>query len=113
MYSKEEREKAIMLYIKYDQCAVDVIRELGYPDRKTLAGWYKTYLETGELLNRCSRRPKYSLEQKKAVVNTTLNMSAIFQGESMLWGTLHGKLQGLWIMNWCRAGIKGAPAACD
>jgi putative transposase len=52
MYSKEERETAILLYIKYDKCAADVIRELGYPDRKTLAGWYKTYLETGELFNR-------------------------------------------------------------
>lgn len=31
MYSKEDREKAIMLYIKYDKCAADVIRELGYP----------------------------------------------------------------------------------
>lgn len=68
MYSKEERETAILLYIKYDKCAADVIRELGYPDRKTLAGWYKTYLETGELFNRCSLRPKYSLEQKKAAV---------------------------------------------
>ena len=36
MYSKEKREKAIMLYIKFDICAADVIRELGYPDRKTL-----------------------------------------------------------------------------
>lgn len=36
MYSKEEREKAIKLYIKYGKCAADVIRKLGYPDRKTL-----------------------------------------------------------------------------
>jgi len=41
MYSKEDREKAIMLYIKYDKSAAAVIRELGYPDRKTLACWYK------------------------------------------------------------------------
>lgn len=35
MYSYEERMKAIELYIKYDQCATDTIRELGYPDRKS------------------------------------------------------------------------------
>ena len=36
MYSREERTKAIELYIKYDRCAADVARELGYPDRKSL-----------------------------------------------------------------------------
>ena len=47
MYSKEDREKAIMLYIKYDKSAAAVICELGYPDRKTLANWYKEIMETG------------------------------------------------------------------
>jgi len=32
MYSKEDREKAIMLYIKYNKFAADVIRKLGYPE---------------------------------------------------------------------------------
>lgn len=68
MYSKEERERAIRLYIKYDKCAADVIHELGYPDRKTLVKWYKTYKETGVLFEPYSRQPKYSLEQKKAAV---------------------------------------------
>ena len=36
MYLKEEREKAIKLYIKYNKCASDVIHKLGYPDRSTL-----------------------------------------------------------------------------
>ena len=39
MYSREERTKAIELYIKYDRCAADVARELGYPDRKSLVSW--------------------------------------------------------------------------
>ena len=68
MYSKEEREKAIKLYIKYDKCAADVIHELGYPDRKTLTGWYNVYLETGMFWKHGSRRPKFTLEQKKAAV---------------------------------------------
>jgi len=29
MYTKEERKKAIKLYVMYDKCAADVIRELG------------------------------------------------------------------------------------
>jgi putative transposase len=61
MYSKEEREKAIMLYIKYDKSAAAVIRELGYPDRTTLISWYKKYIETGLNVEPFSRQPKYSL----------------------------------------------------
>ncbi len=55
MYSREERMKAIELYIKYDRCAADVARELGYPDRKSLVSWYEAYLEeqeTGGLMGR-------------------------------------------------------------
>ncbi len=48
MYSREERMKAIELYIKYDRCAADVTRELGYPDRKSLVSWYEAYLEEQE-----------------------------------------------------------------
>ncbi len=43
MYSKEEREKAIRLYIKYGKCTTYEIRELGYPDRKTLVKWCKVF----------------------------------------------------------------------
>jgi len=37
MYSREERMKAIELYIKYDRCAADVARELGLSSR--IASW--------------------------------------------------------------------------
>ncbi len=45
MYSREKRRKAVGLYIKYGKSAASVIRELGYPDRKTLPRWYKQHLE--------------------------------------------------------------------
>jgi putative transposase len=71
MYSREERIKAIELYIKYDRCAADVARELGYPDRKSLVSWYEAYLEeqeTGVLWEGCTRYAKYSLEEKTTAV---------------------------------------------
>ena len=46
MYTKEQRIKALKLYIKYGLKAAPVIHELGYPDRKSLPIWYKQYLET-------------------------------------------------------------------
>jgi putative transposase len=72
MYSKEEREKAVKLYIKYNKCAADVIHELGYPDRNTLVKWYKIFKETGALWEQFKRAPKYSLEQKRAAVEYCL-----------------------------------------
>src|SRR5450830_340367 len=72
MYSREKRMKAIELYIKYDQSAAAVIHELGYPDRRMLAKWYKAYLEeqeTGIIRNPNSRYLKYTPEQKKIVVD--------------------------------------------
>lgn len=43
MYTPEEKQKAVELYIKYDCKGYLVIRELGYPDRKSLRLWYKQY----------------------------------------------------------------------
>ena len=72
MYSREERMRAIELYIKYDRCAVDTVRELGYPSTKTLRKWYRAYLreqETGVPWKGYSRRrPKYSSEQKAKAI---------------------------------------------
>ena len=66
MYSREERMKAIELYIKYDKSIAAVIHELGYPSRGLLPRWYKAYLkeqETGVLWERYSRCSKYSVEK--------------------------------------------------
>lgn len=76
MYSREKRKSAIDLYIKYDQSAAAVIHELGYPDRRILAKWYKDYLdeqETGIVRELYSRRPKYTSEQKYAAVKHYLD----------------------------------------
>ena len=43
-YSKEQRDRAVDLYVKYECCAADVIRELGYPSRTILYVWYRERL---------------------------------------------------------------------
>ena len=71
MYSREQRMKAIALYIKYDKSIADVIRELGYPSSNLLPRWYKAYLkeqETGVLWEKYSRLSQYTLDQKKIAV---------------------------------------------
>ena len=72
MYSRKERMRAIKLYIKYDKCAADVARELGYPDRKSLREWYKEYLkgiETGVVWDEFRQPEKYTQEQKQIAVD--------------------------------------------
>ena len=49
-YTKEEKQKAIDLYIRYCRQATKVIKELGYPnERHTLVSWYRGYEEKGEV----------------------------------------------------------------
>ena len=69
MYSYEDRKKAVELYIKYDRSAASTVRELGYPDRKMLAHWYKEYIETGELHERSRKKSKFTEEQMRVAVH--------------------------------------------
>ena len=60
------------LYIRYERCAADVIRELGYPSSGRLPVWYRERLEeerTGVPSMRGERYRRYSDEQKRAAVD--------------------------------------------
>ena len=50
-YSKEQRRCAVELYVRYECCAADMVRELGYPSREASRMWHRDWLEeqrTGE-----------------------------------------------------------------
>ena len=71
-YSREQRDRAVDLYIKYERCAADVIRELGYPSKVALLSWYADRLEeerTGVPSRRGERYRRYSDKQKRAAVD--------------------------------------------
>ena len=71
-YSKEQRDRAVDLYIRYERCAADVIRELGYPSRGMLPVWYRERLEeerAGRQSTRGKRYRRYTDEQKQAAVD--------------------------------------------
>lgn len=70
-YSKEQRDRAVDLYIRYERCAADVIHELGYPSRGMLPVWYRGRLEeerTGRQSTRGKRYRRYTDEQRQAAV---------------------------------------------
>ena len=43
MYSYEDRIRAVELYIRLGNCARATIRQLGYPTKNALNGWYCEY----------------------------------------------------------------------
>lgn len=81
MYSREDRKKAVELWLKFDRCATAVTNELGYPCTKMLKSWYKDYIkeqETGVIHEHHRRRSKYSEEQKKAAFEHYLEHGRCF-----------------------------------
>ena len=71
-YSKEQRDRAVDLYVRYERCAADVIHELGYPSRGMLPVWYRERLEeerAGRQSTRGKRYRRYTDEQKRAAVD--------------------------------------------
>lgn len=70
--SREQRDRAVDLYVRYERCAADVIRELGYPSRGMLPVWYRERLEeerTGVPSRRGERYRRHTDEQKRAAVD--------------------------------------------
>lgn len=71
-YTREQRQRAVGLYVEYECCAADVIRELGYPSREALRMWHRDWLdeqETGVSSQRGERYARYTEEQRRAAVD--------------------------------------------
>ena len=69
MYSYEDRIRAVELYIKLGKRIKATIRQLGYPTKNALRGWYREYEQRLDLPAGCAvRAPKYTQAQKEAAV---------------------------------------------
>ncbi|MDI1252480.1 IS3 family transposase [Thermomonas sp.] len=69
MYSYEDRVRAVELYIKLGKRVRPTIRQLGYPTKNSLKGWYREYEQRLDLpVGYAGRKPKYSQAQKEAAV---------------------------------------------
>lgn len=69
MYTYADRMRAVELYIRLGLRVRATIRQLGYPTKNALKGWYQQYLKHQDLPeNKAPRAQKYSLEQRQAAV---------------------------------------------
>jgi len=69
MFSYQERIKAVQLLLQYDMSYATVIREFGYPARRTLVNWYEEYIKNGGLHSDFIKKPKFSEEERQKAVN--------------------------------------------
>ncbi len=63
MYSYEDKIRAVELYIKLGKSVRSTIRQLGYPTKNALKGWYRissgmTFRPATHAVNRSSRRSR-------------------------------------------------------
>ncbi len=69
MYSYEDRIRAVELYIKLGKRVRPTIRQLGYPTKNALKGWFREYEQRLDLpVGAACRKPKFSQAQKEAAL---------------------------------------------
>lgn len=74
MFSYEERIRAVKLYIKHGKRLSATIRQLGYPTKNTLIGWYREFERDRDLqVGYVRSSGKYSAQQMKVAVQHYLD----------------------------------------
>jgi len=69
MYSYEDRIRAVELFIKLGMRVRPTIRQLGYPTKNSLKGWYREYQQLQDLpKGYAGREPKFSQAQRAAAL---------------------------------------------
>ncbi|WP_136686207.1 IS3 family transposase [Falsirhodobacter xinxiangensis] len=69
MHTYEDRMRAVELYIQLGKRVRATIRELGYPTKNTLVGWYREYERRQDLpIGSAPRPPKFSEAQKQVAL---------------------------------------------
>ena len=68
MYTLEQRQKAVELFIATGHNDSLVIRTLGYPSPNALRQWWREYEKIGTLHSKCLPKPRFSKKQKSEAV---------------------------------------------
>ena len=73
MFTEEEKIRAIELYFKYGKKLAPVVRELGYPSKRNLRRWIRSWEAGGGAKESIRHKHRYSDEQKQVAVEHYLN----------------------------------------
>ncbi len=102
MYSYEDRIRAVRLYIKLGKRISVTIRQLGYPTKNALKAWHREFENCCDLPVCYARsKPKYSDEQKKAVVAHYLCHGRCITATIRAFGYPGRKMLSDWVYELC------------
>lgn len=73
MFTEEQKIRAIELYFKYGKKLAPVVRELGYPSKRNLRRWIRSWEAGGGVKESIRHKPRYTDEQKQVAVEHYLN----------------------------------------
>ncbi len=68
MFTEEQKIRAIELYFKYGKKLAPVVRELGYPSKRNLRRWIRSWEAGGGVKESIRHKPRYTDEQKQVAV---------------------------------------------
>ena len=98
MYSYEDRIRAVKLFIKLGMRPKATIRQLGYPTKNALIGWYREFIQESDLQAGYIRSiQKYSTEQKQVAVQHYLDHDRCIAGTLRALGYPCRATLGEWI----------------
>lgn len=69
MYAREDKLRAVELFVKLDFSPQSVINELGYPSRGSLYNWYREYMANGNDIPDANPYERYSDSLKRVAVD--------------------------------------------
>jgi transposase-like protein len=99
MYSYEDRIRAVELYIKCEKRTMSVIRQLGYPTKNALKAWYREFVQDNDLTAGYVRTTaKYSLDQKKVVVDHDLGFGRCLTATAKALGYPYRRTLLAWVV---------------
>jgi putative transposase len=68
MFIEEQKIRAIELYFEYGKKLAPVVRELGYPSKRNLRRWIRSWEAGGGAKESIRHKHRYSDEQKQVAV---------------------------------------------
>ena len=85
MFTEEEKIRAIELYFKYGKKLAPVVRELGYPSKRNLRRWLRSWEAGGGAKESIRHKARYTDEQNRLPLNIILTTAAAWCLPAELW----------------------------
>lgn len=84
MFTEEQKIRAIELYFKYGKKLAPVVRELGYPSKRNLRRWIRSWEAGGGTKESIRHKPRYT-DEHRLPLNIILTTAVAWRLPAELW----------------------------